>query len=85
MCGARLSYLQKIVPSPLVCLLKICVQQLIAESSMGTEARGRAKSEGYHGRRLRWIGCSLQRGVCSFHLQLASFLSCLLDFESTVR
>lgn len=44
-----MSYLHKIVPSPLLCLLKICVQQLIAERSMGTtEARGRAKSEGYH-------------------------------------
>lgn len=80
-----MSYLHKIVPSPL-CLLKICVQQLIVESRMRTtEARGRAKSEGYHGRLLRWIGCSLQRGVCSFHLQLATFLPCLLDFESTVR
>lgn len=81
-----MSYLHKIVPSPLLCLLKICVQQLFAESSTGTtEARGRAKSEGYHGRLLLWIGCSLQRGVCSFHLQLATFLPCLLDFESTVR
>lgn len=81
-----MSYLHKIVPSPPLCLMKICVQQLIVESRMRTtEARGRAKSEGYHGRLLRWIGCSLQRGVCSFHLQLATLLPCLLDFESTVR